>query len=58
MPVTIGQLTTDIIADRSAPPATPARAAASPPDQQAAIRVQLSTLARNQSRTQAEGFDD
>jgi len=58
MPVTIGQLTTEVIADRGAASSAAPTAGASPQAQQAAIRVQLATVVRDESRTQAEGFDD
>ncbi len=58
MPVTIGELTTDVIAeagDGSAP------SAPAPHDDQkdaTSVRARLAVIARQVLRTRAEGFDD
>jgi hypothetical protein len=59
MPLTIGHLTTEVIAEPDArgaddPPA-PARDA---PEQVAAMRRELAVMVRNEMRTRAERFDD
>jgi len=56
MPVTISELTTEVIAERDAhlPPA------AGPGDAQATAptRSQIAAIVRDETRTRAEGFDD
>ena len=58
MPVTIGDLTTDVIAETE----QTAAAAAGPPEQPendaAVIRARLAAIAGQAMRTRAEGFDD
>jgi len=57
MPVTIGELTTDVIAE-----AEQAAAAAETPDKPendaAAVRARIAATAGQTLRTRAEGFDD
>ena len=57
MPVTIGELSTEVIAEGDAPSGATG-AAADPPQQLAAIRAQMAAVARDTTRTRAEGFDD
>jgi hypothetical protein len=60
MPLTIGELTTEVIAesptpgDAPAPASAPAGAASDPQ----AVRAGLAALASELLRTRAEGFDD
>ena len=58
MPIDIGEITTEIIAEPEERPVP-----ATPPDehapaQLAAVRTQVAELARQILRTRAEGFDD
>ena len=59
MPVTIGQLTTDVIVSRSAAAdatAAPAPAGTAAPTPE--VRAEIAATARDEWRTRAEGFDD
>ena len=57
MPVTIGELTTDVIAEAEQIAAT-AETPDRPENDPAAIRARLAAMAGQTSRTRAEGFDD
>jgi hypothetical protein len=59
MPLTIGQLTTEVIAetDSESAPAPGARGG-STPEQRQETRATLAALGRQKMRTRAEGFDD
>ena len=58
MPITIGQLTTEIVTQPEEPPAAAAAAPEARPDEIASARTKLAAIARQALRTRAEGFDD
>ena len=58
MPVTIGDFTTDVIADRGADAAPAASGGAGDEQSAAPVRAQLAAILRDDKRTRAEGFDD
>ncbi|MBZ5558144.1 MAG: hypothetical protein LAO77_12795 [Acidobacteriia bacterium] len=58
MPVTIGELTTEVIAEDAAPAASAGAAAGDEPQHLTMIRAQMAAVARETMRTRAEGFDD
>jgi hypothetical protein len=58
MSVTIGDLTTEVIAEPDVRPAESEPATTDQPGQLAAVRARLSAIARQALRTRAEGFDD
>ena len=59
MPLTIGQLTTEIVAETDGQTTADAGAGGiESPEQRQAIRADLAALARQAMRTRAEGFDD
>ena len=59
MPLTIGQLTTEVVAEADGQTAADAGSGGSGmPEQRQAIRADLAALARQAMRTRAEGFDD
>jgi hypothetical protein len=58
MPVTIGELTTEVIAEGTAPTAEPAPAPAESAPRASSLRGELAALERLAMRTSAEGFDD
>jgi hypothetical protein len=57
MPVTIGELTTDVIAEAEQAAAS-AETPEKPENEAAAIRARLAAVAGQTLRTRAEGFDD
>jgi len=57
MPVTIGNLTTEVVAEADEQAAADAGSGETP-DQRQTIRAELAALARQAMRTRAEGFDD
>ena len=58
MPVTIGQPTTEIVAQPEEPPAGAAAAPEARPEDIASARTRLAAIVRQALRTRAEGFDD
>jgi hypothetical protein len=59
MPLTIGQLTTEVVAETDGETAADAGpGGGSMPESRQAIRADLAALARQAMRTRAEGFDD
>jgi hypothetical protein len=58
MPLTIGQLTTEVIAEADAQNTIGTNPGPAPTPDQQAIRAQLAALAHQAMRTRAEGFDD
>ncbi|MEI6668465.1 MAG: hypothetical protein WCP29_09940 [Acidobacteriota bacterium] len=57
MPVTIGELTTEVIAEADTP-AGDATAHPRDPSETAGLRAELAALLDHRVRTRAEGFDD
>jgi hypothetical protein len=57
MPVTIGNLTTEVVAEADEQAAADA-GNGDTPDQRQTVRAELAALARQAMRTRAEGFDD
>jgi hypothetical protein len=57
MPVTIGNLTTEVVAEADEQAAADA-GSGDTPDQRQTVRAELAALARQAMRTRAEGFDD
>jgi len=57
MPLTIGNLTTEVVAEGDEQAAADVGGADAPEERQA-IRAELAALARQATRTRAEGFDD
>ena len=59
MPLTIGQLTPEVVAEADGQTTADAGGGGTAmPEQQQAIRADLAALARQAMRTRAEGFDD
>ena len=58
MPITIGQVTTEIVARPEEAPAPAAAPAATQATQLATVRAQMAAIARQIMRTRAQGFDD
>ncbi len=58
MPLTIGQLTTEVIAQTDGQTTAETGGGGAPTPEQQAIRADLAALARRAMRTRAEGFDD
>jgi len=58
MPVTIGQLTTEIVVQPEEPPAGAAAAPEARSEDIASARARLAAIVRQALRTRAEGFDD
>ena len=58
MPLTIGQLTTEVIAETDAESAPAPGRGGSTPEQRQETRATLAALGRQKMRTRAEGFDD
>ena len=59
MSVTVGRLTSEVVATPSPKPGTEARPAAQPPERELErLRAAQARLRRDALRTRAEGFDD
>jgi hypothetical protein len=58
MPVTIGHLTTDVIAEPDDPPSSAGPAEPEGSNNTGAVRVNLAAISRQAMRTRSEGFDD
>ena len=58
MPITIGHLTTDVIAEPDNPPSAAGPATAEGSKDAGAVRTDLAAISRQAMRTRAEGFDD
>ena len=58
MPVTIGHLTTDVIAEPDNPPSAAGPEAAEGSKDTGAVRTNLAAMSRQAMSTRAEGFDD
>jgi hypothetical protein len=58
MPLSIGELTTDVIAEGASPEASSAPASTDAAKDPQSVRAELSAVARDLMRTRAEGFDD
>ena len=58
MPITIGHLTTDVIAEPDNPPSAAGPEAPEGSKGTGAVRTDLAAISRQAMRTRAEGFDD
>jgi hypothetical protein len=58
MPVSIGNLTADVVVEPDGNAGAGATPAPPPAERQASVRAELTALAREAMRTRAEGFDD
>jgi hypothetical protein len=58
MPLSIGQVTAEVVAEADEQSAADAGGGSETPEQRQAIRADLASLARQSMRTRAEGFDD